>query len=396
MSDTPPSPDYLQILQDSGMPVTQDEINTQFQQDVDAQGIITNTSSMSPFWRLITGIITKPVMWLWNALANTVLANLFVATASGTFLDLHAWQVNISRKPATAAGGVIAFTKTDAGTAITVKAGTLIQTERINGNVYQVAVAADTVIPAGTAVADITVNATESGEAYNLAPGYYRILPVAVAGIASVRNNDNWLVTPGADPESDDDLRARVRNQFNVVGNYHIDAVYRAMIASVSGLSVDRIFFLHDAPRGPGTANAYLLLDTGVASQPFIDTVNNYINQQGNHGHGDDLQCFPMPETQHQLDVVVYVPANANLSDTDRATLKANVENLVRCAFRENDSYAVEKTWPDDRFSFSRLGEELHDTFAAIKSLHFSLDDITSNLDVPRLQHLTVEVQDVG
>ncbi|MGQ8702885.1 baseplate J/gp47 family protein [Serratia marcescens] len=395
MSDTPPSPNYLQILQDSGMPVTQDEINAEFQRDVDAQGLITNTSSMSPFWRLVTGIITKPVLWLWNALANTVLANLFVATATGVFLDLHAWQVNITRKPATAAGGVIAFSKTDADTAVTVKAGTLIQTERINGNVYQLAVAADTVIPAGTAVADIAVSATEAGEAYNLAPGYYRILPVAVAGIASVRNNDNWLVTPGADQEGDDELRARIRNQFNVVGNYHIDAVYRAMIASVAGLSVDRIFFLHDAPRGPGTANAYLLLDTGVASQPFIDKVNDYINQQGNHGHGDDLQCFPMPETQHQLDVIVYVPANANLSDDDRAALKANVENLVRCAFRENDDYAVEKTWPNDRFSFSRLGEELHDTFTIIKSLHFSLDDITSSLDVPRLQRLTVEVQDV-
>ncbi|MEI9743578.1 baseplate J/gp47 family protein [Enterobacter ludwigii] len=395
MNDTPPKPDYMQILQDEGMPVTQDEINAEFQQDVDEQGLITNTSSMSPFWRLITGIITKPVQWLWNALANNVLANLFVATATGIFLDLHAWQVNLSRKPATAAEGVITFYKADVNAPVTVKAGTLIQTERINGSVYQLSVVDDYAIPAGDVAADIPVVAVQAGEAWNLAPGYYRILPVAVAGIASVRNNDNWLTSPGADQESDDDLRARVRNQFNVVGNYHIDAVYRAMISSVAGLSVDRIFFLHDAPRGPGTANAYLLLDTGVASQPFIDKVNDYINQQGNHGHGDDMQCFPMQETFHDLDVVVYVPANANLSATDRDTLKRNVEDMVRCAFRENDDYDVEKTWPNDRFSFSRLAEELHDTFTIIKSLHFSLDDITSGLDVPRLGTLTVEVNDV-
>lgn len=394
MSDTPPNPDYMKILQDSGMPVTQEEINAEFQQDVNEQGLITNTSSMSPFWRLITGIITKPVQWLWNALANNVLANLFVATATGLFLDLHAWQVNIARKPATMAEGVITFIKMDAKTAVTVKAGTLIQTERINGNVYQLSVTEDYVIAAGDAIADIPVVAVQAGEAWNLAPGYYRILPVAVAGISSVRNNDNWLSSPGADQESDDDLRARVRNQFNVVGNYHIDAVYRAMIASVAGLSVDRIFFLHDAPRGPGTANAYLLLDTGVASQPFIDKVNDYINQQGNHGHGDDMQCFPMQETQHDLNVIVYVAANANLSNIERDALKNNVENMVRCAFRENDDYTVQKTWPNDRFSFSRLGEELHDTFTIIKSLHFSLDDITSGLDVPRLQMLTVEIDD--
>ncbi|MGC6029831.1 baseplate J/gp47 family protein [Enterobacter kobei] len=395
MNDTPPKPDYMQILQDEGMPVTQDEINAEFQQDVDEQGLITNTSSMSPFWRLITGIVTKPVQWLWNALANNVLANLFVATATGIFLDLHAWQVNLSRKPATTAEGVITFYKADVNTPVTVKAGTIIQTERINGSVYQLSVVDDYAIPTGTAAADIPVVAVQAGEAWNLAPGYYRILPVAVAGVASVRNNDDWLSSPGADQESDDDLRARIRNQFNVVGNYHIDAVYRAMISSVAGLSVDRIFFLHDAPRGPGTANAYLLLDTGVASQPFIDEVNDYINQQGNHGHGDDMQCFPMQETFHNLDVVVYVPANANLSDTDRDALKRNVENMVRCAFRENDDYDVQKTWPNDRFSFSKLGEELHDTFTIIKSLHFSLDDITSGLDVPRLDTLTVEVNDV-
>ncbi|KNC95739.1 baseplate J/gp47 family protein [Trabulsiella odontotermitis] len=395
MNDTPPKPDYLQILQDEGMPVTQDEINAEFQQDVDEQGLITNTSSMSPFWRLITGIVTKPVQWLWSALANNVLANLFVATASGVFLDLHAWQVNLSRKPATTAEGVITFYKADVNTPVTVKAGTIIQTERINGSVYQLSVVDDYAIPTGTAAADIPVVAVQAGESWNLAPGYYRILPVAVAGVASVRNNDDWLSSPGADKESDDDLRARVRNQFNVVGNYHIDAVYRAMISSVAGLSVDRIFFLHDAPRGPGTANAYLLLDTGVASQPFIDKVNDYINQQGNHGHGDDMQCFPMQETFHDLDVVVYVPANANLSATDRDTLKRNVEDMVRCAFRENDDYDVEKTWPNDRFSFSRLAEELHDTFTIIKSLHFSLDDITSGLDVPRLGTLTVEINDV-
>ncbi|EHN7852851.1 baseplate J/gp47 family protein, partial [Salmonella enterica] len=120
--------------------------------------------------------------------------------------------------------------------------------------------------------------ATGTGGAYNLAPGYYRILPVAVDGISHVASEENWLTVPGADEESDDELRERCRNQFNLVGNYHTDAVYRSMIAGVAGLSIDRIFFEHEAPRGPGTANAYLLLDSGVASAPFVDAVNDYIN----------------------------------------------------------------------------------------------------------------------
>lgn len=153
----------------------------------------------------------------------------------------------------------------------------------------------------------VPVIAESAGGAYNLAPGYFRILPVAITGIDRVQNEDNWLLIPGANAENDQELRDRCRNQYNLVGNYHTDAVYRGMIANVVGLSIERIFFLHDAPRGAGTANAYLLLDSGVTSLPFIDKVNDYINAQGHHGHGDDMQCFAMPETQHTLKITLFV-----------------------------------------------------------------------------------------
>jgi len=308
-------------------------------------------------------------------------------------LRLLAWAVNIDAKPASAAAGVIRFYKTTAANAVTINAGTLIQTERINGVVYGLSVNRDVTLPAGVESGLIDVTATGNGTGYNLAPGYYRILPIAVAGIASVVNEDDWLTTPGADEETDDELRDRTRNQFNLVGNYHPDAIYRSMIASVVGLSVDRIFFLHDAPRGPGTANAYLLLDSGETSQPFIDAVNDYINSQGHHGHGDDLQCFAMPDTSHTLAVTVYVLSKENMTSEELAELQSGVTNLIRCAFRENANYEVKKTWPYARFSFSNLGRELHKTFPVIDSLSFSLADIISELSVPRLAGLTVEIR---
>ncbi len=300
--------------------------------------------------------------------------------------------MNVTAKPATAAQGVIRFYKADAGAVVTVKAGTLIQTERINGTVYELVTTADFILGAGVASALIPVQATATGGAFNLAPGYYRILPVAVDGISHVVNDTDWLTVPGADEESDDELRERCRNQFNLVGNYHTDAVYRSMIASVAGLSIDRIFFEHEAPRGPGTANAYLLLDTGVTSDPFIEAVNDYITTQGHHGHGDDMQCFAMPETRHTLAVTLYVRNLANLTDEEQSALRTGAENLIRCAFRENNEFDVKKTWPFSRFSFSNLGRELHRQFAAIDSLAFSLTDIVSGLSVPRLDTLTVRL----
>lgn len=388
-----PEVDFTEVLKQNGVPVTADAVRQEFDAIVKAEGIITNTSRMSPFWRLITAIVTTPVMWLINALADTVLASMFLATASGSMLRLLAWGVNVTPKPATAAQGVIRFIKQDAKAVVTVKAGTVVQTERINGVVYALKTISDVTIDSGQSDAQIAVTASGAGGAWNLAPGYYRILPVAVAGIARVENSDEWLTEPGADEESDDELRDRARNQFNLVGSYHTDAVYRSMIAGVVGLSTDRIFFLHDAPRGPGTANAYLLLDSGVTSKPFIDAVNDYVNSQGHHGHGDDMQCMAMPETQHALTVKVFVENPDNMTAERRAELLAGVENMIRCAFRENGNYSVLKTWPYSRFSFSNLGREIHKTFPVVDSLKFSLDDIVSGLNVPRLSSLSLSIE---
>jgi uncharacterized phage protein gp47/JayE len=388
-----PQVDFEEVVKASGMPTTEDEVRTRFDAVVADEGLITNTSRMSPFWRLITAIVTAPVMWLKDALVAVVMPGMFVATATGQMLRLLAWAVNVTPKPASAAEGVIRFFKDDVKQAVTVKAGTVIQTERINGKVYAVSTVADVTIPTGTANALLAVKATGTGGAYNLAPGYYRILPVAVNGISHVASEENWLTVPGADEEIDDELRERCRNQFNLVGNYHTDAVYRSMIAGVAGLSIDRIFFEHDAPRGPGTANAYLLLDSGVASDPFIEAVNDYINTQGHHGHGDDMQCFAMPETRHELVATVWVKNLSNLEQEQQDNLRKGIENLIRCAFRENTDYDVKKTWPYARFSFSQLGREIHKTFPDTDSLEFSLKDITSELSVPRLNSLRVDLQ---
>lgn len=161
-----PQVDFEEVLESSGMPVTEDAVQARFNTIVKEEGLITNTSRMSPFWRLINAIVTAPVMWLKDALVAVVLTNMFVATAGGQMLRLLAWAVNITAKPATAAEGVIRFYKTDAKATVTVKAGTLVQTERINGRVYQLATAEDVVIPPGVANALINVKATGTGGAY--------------------------------------------------------------------------------------------------------------------------------------------------------------------------------------------------------------------------------------
>jgi hypothetical protein len=87
-------------------------------------------------------------------------------------LRLLAWAVNIEAKPASAAAGVLRFYKENAGDEVAIPSGTLIQTERINGVVYVLAVNTDTTLAAGVESGLVPVTATGTGVGYNLAPGY--------------------------------------------------------------------------------------------------------------------------------------------------------------------------------------------------------------------------------
>ncbi|MCK9818550.1 baseplate J/gp47 family protein [Pseudomonas sp. MAFF 302046] len=387
--------DFKQALTDAGIPTTEAGLRQAWEAEVAAQGSkLSNTSAYSPFWRVVTALVTKPVMWILDFFVSTVLPNFFVKTAKDAWLDMLAWAVNVERKGATKAQGVLLFTRTAAGGALVVPAGTVIQSAAINGHVYQLVTTVAGAFTDGLMQLEIPVEAVDTGSGYNLAPGYYAILPVPVPGIAQVVNNDGWLSTPGADPEPNDELRLRVRNQFSAVNQWHTDAVYRAMISAFPGVRPDGVYFEHGAPRGPGSANAFVLFDAGVPAETFLEEINAHIRDQGNHGHGDDLLVMVMPETFHALQVEIW--PRSTLTAEQRQKLQADAEQFIRAAFRESSAsdYQPTLTYPQSRFSFSRLGEELHQQFAGIESLHFTTDDILAELNIPRIQSLQVVLHD--
>ncbi len=383
--------DFKQALADAGIPITEAGLRQAWEKEVAAQGSkMSNTSAYSPFWRVITVLVTKPVMWLITFVSDTVLPNFFVKTAVRKWLDMLAWAVNVERKGATKAKGVLLFTRDVAGGALELPAGILVQSAAINGHVYQLVTTQAATFADGLMQLEVPVEAQDVGAGYNLAPGYYAILPVPIARIAQVVNADGWLIAPGADPEPDEQLRLRVRNQFSAVNQWHTDAVYRAMISAFPGVRPDGVYFLHGAPRGPGSANAYVLFDADVPAATYLQQINAHIRDQGNHGHGDDLLVMVMPETQHALRVNVW--PRSILTVEQRTKLQAEVNLFIRAAFRESGTgdYQPTLTFPQSRFSFSRLGEELHQQFAGIESLRFETADILSELTIPRIKTLQV------
>lgn len=374
MADTSTTTDALftRMAADAGMPTTEAEMQTAWEAcNTEAGSPFSNSSEFSPFWRLISAIATRPSQWLLTLLVQHALPNVFLKYATGSWLDVYAWGVDVTRKGAVSALGNLTFSR-NPGTAgdVAIPAGTMVESPDINGTTYRVATLAAAVIPDGQDSALAAVRAEASGAAYNLGPGYYSILPKAVPGVAAVTNADDWLTTEGADEESDEALRLRSRNQFAAVGQYHHDAAYRAMIAEFAGIRVDYIFFEKDAPRGPGTANAHIMTESGVPPLELVDAINAYIQTSGNHGHGDDMRCFAITTTPVELRVTVYPPVG--MDDTRAEALRLSVEDRVRCAFRENTDFTLTRVLPLTRFSFSTLSQELHAQLPDLRSVEFT------------------------
>ncbi|WP_373939075.1 baseplate J/gp47 family protein [Vibrio kanaloae] len=391
-----PNADFVEILSESGVPVTEEEFEAKLKQEVVGAGSkVSNDSEMSPFWRWVRAAVVTPCVWLIRTLlAEHVMPNMFVATAERWALELKAWEHDIEPKDAEKTQGNITLTKANAADAVTIEAGKVVQTLPIDSVVYQVRVLAETVIDAGQLTSKVLVEACEAGAAFNLPAGYFNIIPEEIPGIVDAVNEPDWITKLGADAESEEELALRIQNAFTSSGEWHIDDVYRSIISSVAGIRSDNIYFNNTGEVKPGTAEALILMEVGATPQPVLDQLNDYIMAKGHHGHGDVLTCKAIPDTEH--DVIADVVLVANLDEATKVNELLEVEDRIRAAFRETAAYpGMTRAKPESRFSVSLLGSEIHTSMAQVESVKFTVggkvqEDIISDLEQPRLKTLTV------
>lgn len=382
--------DFKQVLNNAGIPLDEDDIKTVFNDIVEEHdNLISNDSIFSPFWRLIEAIVTTPYRWLMIALVTKVFPQSFVKTATGRFLDMFLWSVNLERKAASKALGYVLFERETGAAELVLHKGFTISTDRINGVVYRLLVLEETTLAQGETLSMVACEAQSAGDAYNLGAGYYQIPQAPIADLVRVYNPKDWLTTPGANDESDEDARERYRAAFQSVSGWFIDDKYKLIMSEFGGIKTDQIYIEHDAPRGPGTANAYILLDSGEASEPFLAAINLAVRDGGYHGLGDDMQAMELPAVLQDVTFEV-MPVN-NLTDTEKESLLGNVEQYIRCVFRENQAYDdTMKTWPQALFSYSTLNQELRNTFPNILSLYTPNRDFRVGLEIPRIGSLSL------
>lgn len=391
-----PMADFLKILSDSGVPVTENALEEKLRQEVIGAGSeVSNDSKMSPFWRWVSAAVIKPVVWLVEVLLAThVMPNMFVGTAKRWALELKAWELDVTPKGAEKTQGLITFIKANSNDSVTLPEGSIIQTLPIDGVAYQVKLLAETVMDAGKPSAKVLVEALEAGAAYNLPAGYFNILPEALPGIVSAVNEPDWITHLGANAETDEELALRLQNAFTSSGEWHIDDAYRSIISNVAGIRSDNVYFHNTGHISPGTAEALIVMEVGPTPQTILDKLNNKITDEGYHGHGDVMTCKAIPDSKQ--DVITDVMLVANLDDQKKVDELAEVENRIRAAFRENAGYPeMTRAKPNSRFSLSLLGGEIHTSMANIESVKFMVgekvqEDIVSGLEQPRLNSLVV------
>lgn len=137
--------------------------------------------------------------------ADWTLKQCFPQTATGDYLEKHAFLRGLSRNGAAKAEGIIRFTlRAVSPSATVIPAGTICLTA---GLVEFETVETGT-IPAGSLYADVAARAVAAGSSGNVAAGTIRSMAVAPTGVAVCSNLAAF--SGGTGEEDDESLRERV------------------------------------------------------------------------------------------------------------------------------------------------------------------------------------------
>jgi len=393
--------EFESLLKDEGVPITEAEIKAAFKQTVtDSGSKISNDSAYSPFWRLISAIAVQPVIWLVNALVQSVMPQFFLKTVGEGFIDLWGNNYGVERKKAQRLEGRLQFTRADQEGDIEIPLGTRIRTEPLNDIIYELETTYPIVLGKDDNSISVPVRAVAEGKAYNLETGQY--VNCDIQGV-TVTNPDGWIQVVGDDDEDIEAYRLRIRNAFNSLSHYHTDGVYRHLIAKFAGVSTDMIWFEHGVKRGgtsvvPGAADAYVLFELDAPADSYLEIINRMIRDEGYHGHGDDLLVKKVPDLLVDMNVSVYFPVA--LTAEEKTASLTGIEQAIEAAFRSNSAYVMTQTQPYSRFSFTRLASEVYQNFPEIESIDFKAitdgeevigSHINAELEIPRLASLSIQ-----
>ncbi len=199
---------------------------------------------------------------------------MFVATASGEYLSMHAADRGLSRRKASKASGTVRFSVNELSAEnVTIPAGTVVAT---SGNAYiRFLTDADVTLNAGSYSVGVRCTAETGGEAGNVAANTISLIVTDVPGIDRVANAAAF--SGGADAESDEHLRKRVLDSYVTIDNGTNAAYYKRL-----ALTADDVRSVNVKPMadGVGTVDVYLGGYGVRVPGTTVTKISNLINSQ--------------------------------------------------------------------------------------------------------------------
>jgi len=326
---------------------------------------------------------------LWEFLKYHIVPNMFVITAKGKWLDLHAETFGIKRKPATKTKGIAIFKRTADGN-IKIPKGTIIKTKPdIFGESLSFTTVEEKVLTEELNEIPITVEAIEEGSRYNVAP--YTINTLTTYLPVEVENRENWILIEGTDEEDDDSLRNRILLVWNTKSLF-TDDYYRYHVLSIPEIVDCYIDSQH--PRGQGTADIYVVSTNIAPSQEVLNKAQQLINEVKTPA--SDILIKPAVIKPVDIHIKVYAK-----TDIIKDVLKTEVEKRVRALFVYDKKYTnIITDYENRRFKIGKpvLLSVIINTIMEIPQIEnveiiTPLDDIpVLPKEIPNINTLTVEV----
>ena len=197
---------------------------------------------------------------------------MFISTAQGEALELHARQRGIERRTGSKAVGTI-LVRVDSPLEydVVIPRGTVFSTS--DGALRYIS-ATEAIIYSGTGSTFVDVEAQYTGRRYNIESGLITTVVTYFSSGISVTNSSAF--TGGSDDETDAQLRERLISSFSKLSNGLNYAYYKKLAESVDGVYSANV---SEIQQGSRTMNVYVAGKGAAADNSTIAEVQSLMNE---------------------------------------------------------------------------------------------------------------------
>lgn len=307
---------------DEVLPVPElEELKEQKIEELQEEGfVVTNFHSGGIFYTLLMVVLRIRIECA--ELFRSILNNMFVSHASGTWLDLKLADYGKKRKKAQKAQGYVTVKRSGEGDAIKIPKGHVFKTETdINGEELRFFATENTVLQKGASSVDVIVEAEKEGSRYNVPPGQISKTLVYLGELDSISNGEDWIIREGSDTEDDESFRGRGLRSWAELSQRAIEDSFINAAEGVAGVLFAQADCTH--PRGQGTVDVIVTGTAGEATEGLLKEVRAAVDKIA--GPYDNILVKSSQNIEQDIAVTVTI-SDAALTDEE---VEQRVETIL-------------------------------------------------------------------